>query len=61
MPLRYRKFRQPSVQSDARIRVAQWVRGFIGDRGISVEVSGNDCGHDACGGSDTIIVLAGGR
>jgi hypothetical protein len=38
--------------------VAHWVRGHIGDAdGISVGVSGSECGHAACGGNDTIILL----
>jgi hypothetical protein len=58
MPLRYKKLLQPSVRPDASVRVAQWVRDYIGDdEGISVGVSGSACGHAACVGSDTIIVL----
>jgi hypothetical protein len=57
MPLRYKKLLQPSVRPDASVRVAQWVRDYIGDGGISVGVSGSACGHAACVGSDTIIVL----
>jgi hypothetical protein len=57
MPLRYKKLLQPSVRPDASVRVAQWVRDYVGDEDISVGVSGSACGHAACVGSDTIIVL----
>jgi hypothetical protein len=58
MPLRYKHFRRPEARTEASLRVAHWVRGYIADDGgISVGVSGSACGHAACGGSDTIIVL----
>jgi hypothetical protein len=58
MPLRYRHFRRPDIGAEASVRVAHWVRGHIGDdAGVSVGVSGSECGHAACGGNDTIIVL----
>jgi hypothetical protein len=58
MPLRYKKFRRPSAGPDASIRVARWVREFIdNDEGFSVSVSASACGHAACAGDDTIIVL----
>ena len=58
MPLRYKYSRQPEVRAEASVRVAHWVRGHIGDAdGISVGVSGSECGHAACGGNDTIILL----
>jgi hypothetical protein len=58
MPLRYRHFRRPDVRAEASVRVAHWVRRYIGDdAGVSVGVSGSECGHAACGGNDTIILL----
>ena len=58
MPLRYKYSRRPEVRAEASVRVAHWVRGHIGDAdGISVGVSGSECGHAACGGNDTIILL----
>ena len=58
MPLRYKGSRRPDPRSEASIRVAQWVREYIGDdKGIAVGVSGSECGHAGCAGNDTIILL----
>jgi hypothetical protein len=58
MPLRYKHLKRPDVRAEASVRVALWVRGHIGNaEGVSVGVSGNECGHAACGGNHTIIVL----
>jgi hypothetical protein len=58
MPLRYKHSRRPEIRAEVSVRVAQWVRERIGDdEGVAVGVSGNECGHAACGGNDTIILL----
>jgi hypothetical protein len=58
MPLRYKYSRRPQIRAEASVRVARWVRERIGDDdGVAVGVSGSECGHAACGGNDTIILL----
>jgi hypothetical protein len=58
MSLRYKGFRRPDLRADAGVKVAQWVRDHLGDDlGFAVGVSGSECGHAACAGNDTIILL----
>jgi hypothetical protein len=58
MPLRYRHVRLPEARAEASVRVAHWAREHLGDDGgVSVGVSGSECGHAACGGNDTIMLL----
>jgi hypothetical protein len=58
MALRYKHSRSAELRAEAIARVMRWVLAAISDeKKTAINVSGNECGHAACGASDTIILL----
>ncbi len=59
MALRYKyKPQLAARRPDAGLKVIEWARALIGDeRNIGVGLSVNGCGHMACAGQETVILL----
>ncbi len=58
MALRYKKEKEAKGGPDAGLKVIEWVRALIGDdENTGVSVSANACGHAACRGQETVILL----
>ena len=58
MPLRYKGGKIAERRTQAAARVMQWARAIVGeDENIGVSLSANECGHAACAGEETTILL----
>ena len=58
MSLRYKHNAAERRRADAGAIVIEWVRDLIGDKeNTSVSVTANTCGHSACGGDESVILL----
>ena len=59
MALRYKHSKSAELRAEASARVLRWVLALVRDEDTStaVTVSSSECGHAACGGNETIILL----
>lgn len=57
MGLRYRPDQARRRRADLSEKVLQWARAFVGDETVGVSISVNACGHAACAGEETVILL----
>ncbi|MGO9048331.1 MAG: hypothetical protein ACLQFW_15830 [Xanthobacteraceae bacterium] len=58
MAFRYKKEKGAKRGPDPGLKVIKWVRAPVGDdENTGVSLSANACGHAACGGQETIILL----
>lgn len=58
MALRYKKETAARRGPDAAAKVIEWVRALVGDdENTGVSLSANACGHAACRGQETVILL----
>jgi hypothetical protein len=59
MALRYKHSKSAVLRTEASARVLRWVLALVRDAETStaVTVSSSECGHAACGGNETIVLL----
>lgn len=59
MALRYRHSRSAELRAQATARVMQWVLALVSEEEVTTAVSigSSECGHAACGGNETVILL----
>jgi hypothetical protein len=59
MALRYKHSKSAEFRAQATARVMQWVLALVSEEKATtvVGISGSECGHAACGGNETIILL----
>ena len=58
MALRYKQSKCAEPRAAAIARVMRWVLALLTDeRKTAISISSNECGHAACGGNETIILL----
>jgi len=58
MALRYKQSQRTELRAEASARVMRWMHALLGDdETTAVSISGSECGHAACGGNETIILL----
>ena len=58
MALRYKHSKSAEPRAAAIASVMRWVLALLTDeRKTAISISGSECGHAACGGSETIILL----
>jgi hypothetical protein len=59
MALRYRHSRSAELRAQATARVMQWVLALVSEERATtaVSITSSECGHAACGGNETIVLL----
>lgn len=58
MALRYKHLKSARLRAEATARVMQWMLALVSEeKKTAVTISGSECGHTACGGSETVIFL----